>query len=102
MILEGGLDVKKIISVILILILIILPISGCTESKPVAKYNIGAIDLLESQLVTQNDNFSLSWNSDKQCVIFENKLTGKKWSNIPYDLWLVRSWKNVDRGPPHG
>lgn len=77
---------KRIISLLLILIIMILPISGCGQSKAKVSYNLtNAVASLESQPLAENDNLSLSWNQDKQCVIFENKLTGKKWCNIPYD-----------------
>lgn len=86
MISQGGNEVKKIISLLWILIIVILPISGCGQSKVNINYNVtNNIVSAGSQILAENSNYSLAWNQDKQCVVFENKITGKKWSNIPYD-----------------
>lgn len=79
---------KRAISIFMIISLVVLSFAACSSEKPrpIGKYisNI-VVETLDTQVVAENDNFIMTWNNEKACVIVENKHTGYKWSTIPND-----------------
>lgn len=84
------LKMKRIISLLLILALVLLSFTACASEKPkmVGKYisNI-RINTLESMVVAENDNLEMRWDNEKSCVVVVNKKNGYIWSTIPNDFY---------------
>ncbi len=80
---------KRIVSVLLVLIIIATLLTGCNKNKNV-KYDYNSnvkINTVSSSIVAQNNNFILHWDDNAKCILFENKKTGKIWSNVPLDMY---------------
>ena len=79
---------KKILSTILSVLLIVTLFAGCSDSKTVDKYDAEAeIKTLSTQTVVSNDFLSLSWNNEGKFVALEEKETKKIWSTVPYEYF---------------
>ena len=84
-------NIKRIIS-ILTVIAILFCLCSCgkeaekTANKtPYEKLKAGMG--VKTGVVTENDNFSLSWDSERASVMLTNKATQEVWSTIPYDYY---------------
>lgn len=80
---------KKIVSILLVLIITATLLTGCSD-KGIVKYTYDSsakINTVSSQIVAQNDSFILRWDDTAKCILFENKKTGKIWSNVPQDVY---------------
>ena len=83
-------NIKKSLSIMLVLALVVLSFTACASEKPraVGKYisNI-AIDTLESMVVAENENLEMRWDNEKSCVVVVNKKNGYIWSTMPNDFY---------------
>lgn len=82
-------NMKRFLSVLLILS-IVLSLTACSSEKPrkVGKYTSKiVVNSVESSIVAENDNYAMHWDSDKACVLIEDKNTGYIWSTIPNDFY---------------
>lgn len=89
---------KKYINKIFALVIsltVVLSMTGCADKQvaTVKPYDSDAdINMLDTGLVCENDNYTLSWDSDVNCVILTSKSTGEAWSSIPYDYYSAGSF----------
>lgn len=61
---------------------------GCGKEGDSADVDVTEkMESIPSQIVASNDDFSLTWEHEKCCVLLEQKSTGKIWSTIPYDFY---------------
>ena len=77
--------IKKIISLLLVILIPTIFFAGC-GNKVQAKYGYDinyTINTVDSQIIAQNSNLILHWDDNLKCILLENRLTGKIWSNIP-------------------
>ena len=75
-------------SLLLAILLLTVWYAGCGASPSVDKAVFDetcATQTLPSQVVAENDRFSLSWNDEAKCVALTDKTTGKCWSAIPQE-----------------
>ena len=75
-------------SLLLVIVLLTVWFSGCGASPSVSKAVFDescATQTLPSQVVAENDWFSLSWNDEAKCVALTDKATGKCWSAVPQE-----------------
>ncbi len=80
---------KKFLSIMLSVLLIMAVFTGCSDSKTTEKYDGNAeIKTLTTQTVVSNDSLSLSWNNEGKFIVLEDKKSNKKWSTVPYDYFL--------------
>ena len=82
-------SIKKIISILLVLLIPAVLFTGC-GSKTTAKYGYNGnvqIGAVSSQVIAENSNLILRWDDTVKCILIENKNTGKIWSNIPNDMY---------------
>lgn len=81
-------SIKKIISILLVLLMIAAFFTGC-GSKTTVKYGYNGnikIGTVSSQVIAENSDLVLSWNDDAKCILFKNKNTDKVWSTVPTDM----------------
>ncbi len=82
--------IKNIIA-ILTVVTMVCSISACgkkEETKKRAPYeNLKAGMGVDTGIVTENDDYSLSWDRERAAVLLKSKETGKVWSTIPYDYY---------------
>ena len=82
-------NMKRILSAILVLS-IILSLTACSSEKPrkVMKYTSKIkSSSVESSIVAENDNYAMHWDSERACVLVEDKSSGYIWSTIPNDFY---------------
>lgn len=82
-------SIKKIISILLVILLPVTIFTGCAD-KNVVKYGYDInykVNTVDSQIIAQNDSLVLHWDDDLKCILLENTATGKIWSNIPLDKY---------------
>ena len=80
---------KRFISFILILTMLV-SFTACGSEKPrkVMKYTSKIkSSSVDSSVVAENDNYAMHWDSDRACVLIENKSNGYIWSTIPNDFY---------------
>lgn len=76
-------------SVLLILSVTAISFAGCGENGNTGnKYRSMGSSLIESQILSENENYELLWDSDARAVILRNKGNGKYISDIAYDKYL--------------
>lgn len=81
----------KRLSAVIISFALVVSVVGCAkeEVKPRRtsydnlKIGVGA----EDGVVAENDRFSLSWESERACVLMKDKENDTVWSTIPYDYY---------------
>ena len=78
---------KRIISVLMVVLLAVSVMSGCEgRNYVVDKYDAKAeIKTLSSQVVAENERFTLTYNDDFKGILLTNKASGKVWSNLRFD-----------------
>ena len=78
---------KKIVSVLMVALLTVSVMSGCEgRNFIVDKYDEKAeIETLSSQVVAENERFTLTYNDECKGIILTNKTSGKVWSNLSFD-----------------
>lgn len=77
---------KKIqrMSAFLMSLLLCASAAGCKSAEP-NKYIIPeALSVVESSIISENENFSLGWDSDAGCIMLTDKQSEKVWSTTPY------------------
>ena len=80
---------KRIISIILVLTMLV-SFTACSSEKPrkVMKYTSKIkSSSVESSVVAENDNYAMRWDSDRACILIEDKNSGYIWSTIPNDFY---------------
>lgn len=67
----------------------VLLLCGCgKDTKTISRYQLPKeMEQLQTQTVTEQGTYSLMWDTAKNCVLLQEKLTGKIWSTIPYDFY---------------
>jgi len=79
---------KKIISAVISVFLVLALLVGCSTEEAVKVYDLNAtINNLNSEVVANNNNFELSWNSKGKFVCLYDKKSGEKWSTVPYEYF---------------
>ena len=79
---------QRMITLVVACILISTFLFGCNKGDTSAeKTKTEKVEILPSQTVASNENLSIKWDSEKNCVLMEQKSTGKIWSTIPYDYY---------------
>ncbi len=73
---------KKIISIILVMIISFTLLSGCSKKAKTTSYNITE-NALDSAVIAENDNLTLSYNNENNSISLLCKTTGKIWSDNP-------------------
>ena len=78
---------KKIVSVLMVVLLAVSVMAGCEgRSFVVDKYDENPeIETLSSQVVAENERFTLEYNDEFKGIFLTNKATGKVWSNLTFD-----------------
>lgn len=64
----------------------LLSFAGCTEEEVIDITESMPSGKLNEGVVTENANFSLSWNDDEKCVVLTDKATGARWSTTPSEF----------------
>lgn len=77
--------VKKLICLLLAAVISLACLAGCSDSKIKAYNKKAEILSVESGVIASNDKLELSYDDALKCVLLKNTVTGKIWSNIPYD-----------------
>ncbi len=83
------LSLKSLICIALALIFI-LSLTGCgtATTSNVRSYRMpNNMESIATQVIDENDSFSLEWNEELACAFIRNKQSGKIWSAPPYDIW---------------
>ena len=78
---------KKVISALMVVMMAVSVMAGC-EGRNIAvdDYNEKAeIATLSSQVVAENEKFTLTYNDEFKGIILTNKTSGKVWSNLSFD-----------------
>jgi len=79
---------RRLFSALLSVMIIISSLSGCLEEKKILKYNLPKeFSCVYSDIISENSNYKLSWDSEYACVLLENKESGTVWSTVPYDFY---------------
>jgi len=79
---------KKTISALISVFLVVTLFVGCSSEETVRVYNLNAtINKLNSEVVADNESFELSWNSDGKFVCLYDKKGGEKWSSVPFEYF---------------
>lgn len=87
---------KKMLSVSIALLLVVLSLGGCSSKENNVLYYKSFSDMsVESGTVAENNAFSLDWDNDKKCVLLNDKISGKIWSSIPYDYYTMKDPEGV-------
>lgn len=78
---------KKIVSVLMVVLLAVSVMAGCEGRNIVVdKYDKNAeIETLSSQVVAENERFTLEYNDEFKGILLTNKASGKVWSNLTFD-----------------
>lgn len=82
-------NIKRFLSGLLVLS-IVLSLTACSSEKPrkVGKYTSKiVVNSVESSIVAENDNYAMHWDSEKACILIEDKNSGYIWSTIPNDFY---------------
>ena len=80
--------IKRMTGLVVIMVSISAFIYGCGKENNTTNTEFPeAIENLSSQTLASNDMLSLRWDSEKFCLLLEQKETGKIWSTIPYDFY---------------
>ena len=90
MVLKGGVDMfkRRLVAILFSALFIVSSLSACKNEVKISKYNLPQeFSYVESEIISENDNFKLSWDSESACVLLENKKNGTVWSTIPYDSY---------------
>lgn len=80
---------RRLVAILLVLIIPAVFFVGCGNKRKV-KYGYNGevnISTVSSQKVAENSNLILHWDDTAKCILLENKLTGKVWSNVPMDMY---------------
>lgn len=87
---EGfSMSFKRIIALLLTFTIVTSLLTGCAEDKGITEYDISEqASSITTQVVANNDDYSLKWDDDGKIVMLESLKTGKIWSNIPYEYYL--------------
>lgn len=80
---------KRIISKVIALLLIVGLCSGCSGNKTVSvtkKFKLpDSLNGSVYEVIASNDKYSLKWNSEYKKVVLVDKTTGNEWSTTPND-----------------
>lgn len=82
-------NMKRFLSVFLVLS-IMLSLTACSSEKPrkVGKYTSKiVVNSVDSSVVAENDNYAMHWDSERACILIEDKTSGYIWSTIPNDFY---------------
>jgi hypothetical protein len=93
---------KKLLSFLLILIFL-FSLCACNDNgNRVFVYDkTGKTDNIDSCQIDENDDFVLSYNSDKACVVLTDKTSKKQWSSLPVEsAYDVNGRAAVTMGSP--
>lgn len=82
------------ISTLLLVAVLLISIVGCTKAENEVSKKINYADLkteagLASGNMEENNNYILTWDSERACIGLTEKATGKIWSTIPYDFYTT-------------
>lgn len=82
------------LSTLLLAVVLLLSVVGCGKSDINVRKKVNYLDLkteggLASGNVEENNNYILTWDSDRACIGLTEKATGKVWSTIPYDFYTT-------------
>lgn len=87
---------KKLISIILSLTIMVVFFSGCGKNNWITEYdNNSEISVIDSSVVAENDNFVLSFGKDNFDISFLCKSNGFLWNTVPTDEKLDSSEKST-------
>lgn len=78
---------KKVVSALMVVMMTVSVMSGCEgRNFVVDDYDEKAkIATLSSQVVAENEKFTLTYNDEFKGIILTNKTSGKVWSNLNFD-----------------
>lgn len=78
---------KKIVSALMVVLLAVSVMAGCEgRDFVVDKYDKNAeIETLSSQVVAENERFTLAYNDEFKGILLTNKVSGKVWSNLTFN-----------------
>ena len=82
------------LSTLLLVVVLLISIVGCTKAENEVSKKINYADLkakggLASGNIEENNNYILTWDSERACIGLTEKSTGKVWSTIPYDFYTT-------------
>ncbi len=80
---------KRFISILLVLS-VILSCAACSTEQPrkIGRYTSKiVVNSVDSSVVAENDNYAMRWDSEKACILIEDKNSGYVWSTIPNDFY---------------
>ncbi len=80
---------KRFISILLVLS-VILSCAACSTEQPrkIGRYTSKiVVNSVDSSVVAENDNYAMHWDSERACILIEDKNSGYIWSTIPNDFY---------------
>lgn len=83
--------INRIIAFLTVSVMV-LCLCSCSDSGDNNKRKVNYSKLkagmgVKSGVVTENDGFTLSWDSERACIYLTDKASGDVWSTIPYDYY---------------
>ena len=80
---------KRFVSILLVLS-VILCCAACSTEQPrkIGRYTSKiVVNSVDSSVVAENDNYAMHWDSEKACILIEDKNSGYIWSTVPNDFY---------------
>lgn len=87
---------KKFLSIILVLTIMVVFFSGCRKNSMITEYDTNSqTSVIDSSVVAQNDNFSLSFDNESLNISLLCKGSGFVWDTVPNDAFLKSGEKST-------
>ena len=80
-------------------IAMILQLCSCTNVSKKNKFEIPQNTIIDSIVAAQNENYTLSWDSEQSAILLKDNKSGYIWSSVPYDYYLKQE-SNVNLSSP--
>lgn len=78
---------RKPISILLILVILLAFFSGCKETSWIKPYDTESeVSVLSSELIAENKLLALSWDNERKGISLLSKETGKIWSTVSDEM----------------
>lgn len=86
-----GFTLSNLALLVLCCVIAATSLTGCSQKEVKSTFKMAQTNTIASGIVSENDKFIISWDDTAKCVVFTEKETGKKWSNLSYDAYLAGS-----------
>ena len=86
--------IKKLIALLLVFVFITSMIGCSKEDQNISDYDSNSqINIVESNVVAKNNNYSLQWDSENYCLLLKSEKSDEVWSTIPYDYYIKQEFE---------